>query len=100
MAFESSWSPAARRDLKLAIEQLEEIDPDAAPLVLGSVLQKIESLSESPYSGDISRKVGSREFRHTFAGKYRIFFEVDPAEQTITIHHIRHVRQQDPDFLE
>lgn len=100
MAFQSYWSPTASRDIRRIIEYLDLIDPDAAPLVLGPVLEKIESLVEHPYSGDIQRKLDSREFRETVVGDYRIFFELDSDEQTVTIGHIRHVRQQDPEFSE
>jgi plasmid stabilization system protein ParE len=100
MAIEPYWAPPARRDLRRAVEWLEQTDPDAVPLVVGPVLRKIDSLRDSPYSGEIWRKVGSREFRETLAGNYRIFFEFDPVDQTITIQRICHVREQDPDFSE
>jgi plasmid stabilization system protein ParE len=85
MAIEPEWSPTARRDVKRIVQWLAQIDPDAVPLAIEPVFRKIDSLADAPYTGEIWDKMGSREFRATLTGKYRIFFEFDPIDQTIVI---------------
>ena len=100
MDFEVHWPVSARRALKRIVDYLMRTDEEAVPVVVGPILQKIDSLAGSPYTGDVWQRAGSREIRVTLAGSYRIFFEVDPEEHSVTIRNLLHVRQQDPEFPE
>jgi len=100
MDFSVHWPARARRDLKRIVDYWKRVDADAIPHAVGPIVEKIESLAESPYSGDIWQRSGGFELRVIVAGSYRVFFDLDPHERVINIRKIQHVREEDPDFSE
>jgi plasmid stabilization system protein ParE len=91
--FESNWTGSARRDPKSIVDYLARVNFDAVDYVVGAIVQRAESLTSTPYVGDIWERCGTRETRVVIEGSYRIFFEVDRDESLVTIRKILHVRQ-------
>lgn len=100
MPFQARWSTRARFELARAINYAADEDPDWGFTVRDTILEKVEFLREFPFLSTDVHSTPRGEYREALAGSYRIFYAVREQAREIFINSIRHVRQQDPDFLE
>ena len=72
----------------------EHSSPQTAARWHEQIIQKMRSLNKFPLRCPIApeAKHGKREFRHTFAGEYRIIFYVE--EATVRVVHVRHGKRR------
>jgi len=57
---------------------------------LGRIMDEIRSLADSPFPPGCKKLKGSRSSFRLRAGDYRILYEADMENQTITVCRIRH----------
>lgn len=61
------------------------------PVISRRILQKIDELSENPFSKDIKRLRGSHDFRIR-VGDYRVIFAIDKGTiQILKVGHRKHI---------
>lgn len=100
MSFEIRWSPRASHDLIRIVEYLDSRDPSWTDSATAAIHRKVDALAQSPFLSSIFETTSRGQMREALAGNYRIFFTVNEVDQIVWLEHIRHVRQQDPDFSE
>lgn len=57
---------------------------------LERIMGAVESLSRNPFPRGCKKLKASRSGHRVRVGDYRVIYEVDPEEKTITVFHIRH----------
>lgn len=72
-------------------------NPIAAEKFKDTLENKINSLSEVPFAGEIHEKLPNYRVAHAL--DYRIFYFADEATKTIVITRVFHARRQDPTLL-
>ncbi len=54
------------------------------------ILDNLENLGESPFSGDVKKVKGMKGIYRRRVGDYRIFFSMDKSRETVTVYNISH----------
>ena len=97
MDFEIRWSPEAARDLDAIEGYIAQDDPEAATRVRDGIVDSVGQLSRHPFlGGEYRRRRGAPAIRQLLSGSYRIFYTVLEDQSQVEIHHIRHVRRDEP----
>ncbi|MBU2591574.1 MAG: type II toxin-antitoxin system RelE/ParE family toxin [Nitrospinota bacterium] len=65
---------------------LRKIDKQFIP----KILEAIESLSENPFPVQSKKLKGAESSYRLRVGDYRVIYQVDALNQTVTIYHARH----------
>lgn len=76
------------RILRRAIKDIESLPNDYARIVS----QHIDGLQANPRPQD-SKKLKGEEFHSLRVGVYRILYDIDDANQAVTIYRIKHRRE-------
>jgi len=58
--------------------------------ILDRILQKIRSLADKPFPTGCRKLKGSSASYRVRVGDYRIIYEVDTQNRTVTVFHVRH----------
>jgi len=57
---------------------------------LERIMEAVESLAHNPFPRGCKKLKASQSGHRVRVGDYRIIYEVDPEEKTVTVFHIRH----------
>lgn len=98
MAFQLTWSPAARLDLHDIFAYIAEDDPAMAGEFVRSVLQVVERLSHFPQSGRIVPEFGDPLIREVIRRPCRIVYRVNQVDSTVAIVRVWHSRRGIPEL--
>ncbi|MBI5559710.1 MAG: type II toxin-antitoxin system RelE/ParE family toxin [Deltaproteobacteria bacterium] len=80
--YKVAWKSSAERELK-------RIDKQFIPKIFSAV----ESLVENPFPSQCRRLQGVESVYRLRIGDYRVVYQVDTTESTITIYHVRHRKE-------
>jgi toxin ParE1/3/4 len=98
MAFQLTWSPAARLDLHDICVYIAEDAPAAAGEFVQSVLQAVERLSDFPQSGRIVPEFGDSLIREVIRRPCRIVYRINQAASVVEIVRVWHSRRGIPEL--
>jgi mRNA interferase RelE/StbE len=82
VSFNLLWKTSAERDLK-------KLDRQHIP----QILTAIEALSENPFPAQCRKLQGSELSYRIRIGEYRVIYQVDVQNKTVTVYHIRHRKE-------
>ena len=85
------WTSRARRDLVRLHDFLNEVNPQAAAKVIGSLAAAPQRLLEHPRLGQRLEAFDPREVRRIFVGPYEVRYEIQAG--TIWVVQIWHGRE-------
>ena len=98
MAFQLTWSPAARLDLRDITSFIAEDDPVAAGEFVQSVFQAVERLSVFPKSGRIVPEFGDCMVREVIRRPCRIVYRIDETASMVEVARVWHSRRGIPEW--
>jgi mRNA interferase RelE/StbE len=78
-SFDIDWKGSSEHDLR-------RIDRQYIP----RILDVIESLAENPFPVQSKKLRGSEASHRIRVGDYRVIYQIDTKQKTITIYHVRH----------
>lgn len=81
-SFNVLWKASAEHDLK-------RLDRQYIP----KILTAIEALSENPFSAKCRKLKGAKSSYRIRIGDYRVVYQVNIQDKTITIYHVRHRKE-------
>jgi plasmid stabilization system protein ParE len=101
MAFKVVWTRQGEVSLEVVYNGLAEIDQDAADRLLEGIFDTTDVLKSFPYIGARWERRGRRtSYREVQYQRYRIFYRVDDAKQTVYIMRVWHSSRDEPTFPE
>ncbi len=96
MAYELTWSPTARLDLRNLVAYIAEENPIAARQFAQGVFQAIEHLRQFPQSGRAVPEFDDPTIREVFRWPCRIVYRVQAAQSRVEIARIWHAARGTP----
>ncbi len=100
MDLEIRWSPDAGGELDAIEAHIAQDDPETAIRVRDTIGASVGQLSRHPYLGaEYRKRRGAPSVRELLSGSFRIFYTVHENQSRVEIHHIRHVRRDEPKHL-
>jgi plasmid stabilization system protein ParE len=78
------WSPRAIEDVDAIAAYIAEDSEAYAASVVRTILVKARKLSEFPFVGRVVPEFGDESIREVFAYSYRIIYEIEGNQITIT----------------
>ena len=96
MVFQVKWSERARLDLVQVRDYIAADNPTAARKVIREIVARTRLLATQPFSSPTYKPARDNDVRHTFSGRYRIFYRVHPADSRVEILTIWHSSRREP----
>jgi plasmid stabilization system protein ParE len=101
MAFKVIWTRQGEASLEEVHDGLAAIDPDAADRLLAGMFDTTDVLKRFPFIGARWERRGRQtQYREVQYERYRIFYRVDRAHQTVYIMRVWHPSHDEPIFPE
>ncbi len=98
MVFQVKWSERARLDLLEVRDYIAADNPTAARKVIREIVARTRLLATQPFSSPTYEPARDNNVRHTFSGRYRIFYRVNPAECRVEILTVWHSSRREPEL--
>lgn len=98
MAFQIIWSQTAVLDLKEIVQYIALDDSGAAASLAEHIIQRIEMVSELPFSNRCVPEKADQSIREAILKPYRIIYEVDANRSGIHVLRIWHAARGIPDI--
>jgi toxin ParE1/3/4 len=98
MAYDLSWSPSARTDLREIFAYIAQDDPDAARRFIQGIFHVIERLQIYPMSGRIVPEFNAPEIRKIIRRPCRIVYRVCTDRKNIKIVRFWHAARGIPEI--
>ena len=98
MAWELTWAPSARLDLRELASYIAESRPLAVGRFVRQVLQLAEQLADFPESGRVVPEFDDPSIREVIRRPCRIVYRVKSQEQTVEIVRIWHAARGIPEL--
>ena len=98
MAYELTWAPSARFDLKELASYIAESRPDVSDCFVKSIFQTIERLSAFPQSGRVVPEFNDPNIREVIRKPCRIVYRIKEDRQIIEIARIWHAARGVPEL--
>ncbi len=96
MAYQVTWAPSARLDLRELASYIAESRPQAAARFVRRVFQVAEHLADFPLSGRIVPEFGDPNIREVIRRPCRIVYRVKPKEEIVEIARVWHAARGFP----
>jgi plasmid stabilization system protein ParE len=96
MAYQVTWAPSARLDLRELASYLAESRPQAAARFVQHVFQMVEHLADFPLSGRVVPEFGDLNIRELIRRPCRIVYRVKSKEQIVEIARVWHAARGFP----
>jgi plasmid stabilization system protein ParE len=96
VAYELSWAPTARQDLRELVAYIAEDDRQAAGRFARSIFQAIERLRQFPESGRMVPEFGDPAIRELVKPPCRVVYRVALHRQAVEIARVWHAARGTP----
>ncbi len=96
MAFQINWTARALKDLADIAVYIAAQNSAAAEREGAKIILKVEQLAAFPRLGPVYRRTADAEYREILSGKYRIFYYLRPAPETVDIITVHHGARHEP----
>jgi plasmid stabilization system protein ParE len=97
VAFRVVWTREGESNLEEVVEQLSAIDSDAADRLLAGIFETVDLLERFPFIGARYERRGRKtRYPEVQYQRYRIFYRVNEAEETVYVMKVWHSARDEP----
>jgi len=98
MGYQVIWTDQAIDDLREIVVFISKDNPAAAIKLGETLIRKSMILAEHPRAGRIFRRMAKDSLRELIIPPYRLIYEINDAESTISVRLLWHGARREPDL--
>ena len=96
MDYEVVWSDQALGEAEAAVQDLADINADAAEQLRRSLFAATGLLAQFPFIGPVYERDRSRRTREILCGHYRIFYRPNEDAKQVSVVKVWHTSRREP----